>query len=134
MRRMTFCFWQGKKAEKVVFYFWRRDLRHLFVSDSWYCQIQTTRLIIFFLLFMKMYIFLGKTKIIFCFVLVVEPLRLGTPPTLGLSGSNFFRKFFPLMNLFLLCGLRFLMVRPLKKHIFYVCLSLRFNGFSSLPS
>ena len=42
-------FWQGKKAENIVFYFWRRDSRHLFVSDSWYCQIhQTTRLIMFF--------------------------------------------------------------------------------------
>ena len=28
------------------FYFW--DSRHLFVSDSWYCQMQTTRLIMFF--------------------------------------------------------------------------------------
>ena len=32
------------------FYFWRRDSRHLFVSDSWYCQIQSTRLIMFFVL------------------------------------------------------------------------------------
>ena len=30
-----------QKAEPR-FYFWRRDLRHLFVSGSWYCQIQTT--------------------------------------------------------------------------------------------
>ena len=29
-------------------YFWRRDLRHLFVSGSWYCQIQKTWLIFFF--------------------------------------------------------------------------------------
>ena len=34
--------WQGTKAENVIFYFSRRDSRHLFVSDSWYCQIQTT--------------------------------------------------------------------------------------------
>ena len=41
-------FWQSKKAEIVVILcFWRRDLRYLFVSYSWYCQIQTTRLIIF---------------------------------------------------------------------------------------
>ena len=38
-------FWQGKKAENVFFYFWSRDSRHLFVFD---CQIQTTRLIMFF--------------------------------------------------------------------------------------
>ena len=30
-------FWQGKKAENVV-----RDSQYLFVSDYWYCQIQTT--------------------------------------------------------------------------------------------
>ena len=27
-----FCVWQGKKAENVMFLF-----------DSWYCQVQTTR-------------------------------------------------------------------------------------------
>ena len=34
--------WRGKKAENAVFYFLRRDSRYLFVSDSWYCKIQTT--------------------------------------------------------------------------------------------
>ena len=34
------------------FHFWRRDLRHLFVSGSWYCQIQTTWLIMFFSYFL----------------------------------------------------------------------------------
>ena len=54
-RKDTICTWkqsisfrQGKKAENVDFYFWRRDSRHLFVSDSWYCQIQPIRLNMFF--------------------------------------------------------------------------------------
>ena len=39
------CIWQGKKAEieLILFLTW-----YLFVSGSWYCQIQTTRLIMFF--------------------------------------------------------------------------------------
>ena len=37
-------FWQGKNAQIVLFYFWRLDSWHLFVSDYWYCQIQTTRI------------------------------------------------------------------------------------------
>ena len=42
------CFWQNKKAKDVVFLSWRRDSRHLFVSESCYCQIQTTSLIMFY--------------------------------------------------------------------------------------
>ena len=37
-------FWLGQKAENAVFFYFV----NLFVSDSWYCQIQTTRLIMFF--------------------------------------------------------------------------------------
>ena len=31
-----------------VYFISDRDLRYLFVSGTWYCQIQTTRLIMFF--------------------------------------------------------------------------------------
>ena len=41
-----YVFWQGKKAEIVLILF--RDSRYLFVSGSWFCQIQTTRLNVFF--------------------------------------------------------------------------------------
>ena len=41
----------ARKPRLFWFNFWRRDLRHLFVSGSWYCQIQTTWLIMFFPLF-----------------------------------------------------------------------------------
>ena len=45
-----FGFLAGQESRKAsCFSFWCRDLRHLFVSDSWYCQIRTTRLIMFFL-------------------------------------------------------------------------------------
>ena len=43
-----FCFWQGKKSENVVFLFLTLEFAAFFFSDSWYCQIQTTRLIMFF--------------------------------------------------------------------------------------
>ena len=46
-----FCFWQGKEAENVVFFI--SDVGTLFVSNSWYCQIQTTRLIMLFLINMS---------------------------------------------------------------------------------
>ena len=36
------------RARMLCSYFWRRDLRHLYLSDYWYCQIQNTRLIMFF--------------------------------------------------------------------------------------
>ena len=44
-------FWQGKKAENLCYYFCRKDSRCLFVSDSWHCQIHTTRLIMFLQLY-----------------------------------------------------------------------------------
>ena len=36
-------FWKSEKIliKKLYFYFWHRDSRYLFVSDSWYCRIQT---------------------------------------------------------------------------------------------
>jgi len=42
-------FGSTRKPRLFWFHFWRRDLRHLFVSGSWYCQIQTTWLIMFFI-------------------------------------------------------------------------------------
>ena len=45
----------------LLFYFCGWDSRHLFVSDSWYCQIQTTKLIINFL---------------FCFYLFATPIYI----------------------------------------------------------
>ena len=39
----------ARKPRMFWFHFWRRDLRYFFVSGSWYCQIQTTWLIMFFL-------------------------------------------------------------------------------------
>ena len=41
-------FGRARKPIVLYFYFWRRDLRNLFVSHSRCCQIQTTRLIKFF--------------------------------------------------------------------------------------
>ena len=35
-------------GQESFLYFLRRNFRCLFVSDSWYCQIETTRLIMFF--------------------------------------------------------------------------------------
>ena len=43
-----YVFGRARKLRVLWFYFWRRDLRHLFVSEFWYCQIQTTWLIMFF--------------------------------------------------------------------------------------
>ena len=40
-------FGRAGKPRMLCFYFWSRDSRHLFVSDSWYCQIQRTRWIMF---------------------------------------------------------------------------------------
>ena len=51
--------------------FWHRDLPHLFVSDSWYCQFQTNRLIIFFE-FINYFIILSA-----CAKKCFSPLRLG---------------------------------------------------------
>ena len=39
----SFVFGRAREQIMLGFYFWRRDSRCLFVSDSWYCQIQTTR-------------------------------------------------------------------------------------------
>ena len=37
------CFFgRARKSKMLYFYFWRRDSRYLFVSDSWYYQIQTS--------------------------------------------------------------------------------------------
>ena len=42
-----FGFLAGQESRQACcFYFWCRDSQHLFVSDTWYCQI--TRLIMFF--------------------------------------------------------------------------------------
>ena len=41
-------FGRARQPRLIWFHFWRRDLRYLFVSGSWYCQIQTTWLIMFF--------------------------------------------------------------------------------------
>ena len=57
-RRYIFC--QGKKAAIALILFLGRDSRYLFVSGSWYCQIQTTKLIKFF----RRYLYLNK-KVIF---------------------------------------------------------------------
>ena len=45
-----FDFWQGKKAENVVFYF-DVGIRGIIRFWLFYCQIQTTKLIMFFSLF-----------------------------------------------------------------------------------
>ena len=53
-RALVLC--QGKKAENVVcFFFLTSIFAVLFVSDSWYCQIKTTRLIMFFGQMSKVY-------------------------------------------------------------------------------
>ena len=41
-------FGSARKQRLFWFHFWRRNLRYLFVFGSWYCQIQTTWLIMFF--------------------------------------------------------------------------------------
>ena len=43
-----YVFGRARKPRLFWFYFWRRDLRHSFVSGSWYYQIQTTWSIMFF--------------------------------------------------------------------------------------
>ena len=43
-----YVFVRARKPRLVLFYFCRLDSRYLFVSDSWNCLIQTTRLIMFF--------------------------------------------------------------------------------------
>ena len=71
-------FWQGKKADNVVFfYYWRQDSHKLFVSDSWYCQIQTSRLIMFFDILFLIWIFSCIKKM---FLYLLWP-RLGTHKT-----------------------------------------------------
>ena len=42
------CFWQGKKADIVLILFLMLGVAVFIVFGSWYCQIQTTRLIMFF--------------------------------------------------------------------------------------
>ena len=39
---------RARKPKLFWFYSWSRDSQHLIVSGSWYCQIQTTWLIMFF--------------------------------------------------------------------------------------
>ena len=47
----SFGFWQCKESENVIFFFISDvEIRGIIiVSDSWYCQIQKTRLIMFFM-------------------------------------------------------------------------------------
>ena len=40
--KQGYMFGRARKPRLFWFYLWRRDLRHFFVSGSWYCQIQTT--------------------------------------------------------------------------------------------
>ena len=63
-------FGSTRKPRLFWFHFWLRDLRHLFVSGSWYCQIQTTWLIMFFNY---------KTTIFYC-KLVIYQKKLSLRP------------------------------------------------------
>ena len=47
-----FCFGTVRKPRMLCFYFWSRDSRQLFISDSWFCQFQITRLFMFFIKFL----------------------------------------------------------------------------------
>ena len=46
--KQKLCFWQGKKADIVLILFLMLGVAVFIVFGSWYCQIQTTRLIMFF--------------------------------------------------------------------------------------
>jgi len=45
---MEVCFWQGKNAKIVLILFLTSGFAVFIVSSSWYCQIQTCKLIMFF--------------------------------------------------------------------------------------
>ena len=127
------CFGRARKSRLFWFIIWRRNPRHLFVSGSWYCQIKTTRLIMFF----SLSFILISSWLHFCRIVedahkkkyvsfVVGPLRFYPPYTNDLvvfwlvvmGGGGF-----TLPTL--------LLVRPLKKNtFFYLCLPLRVVDYS----
>ena len=43
--KIVFVFGWARQMRMLCFYFWCRGFRYLYVSDSWYCQIQTNILI-----------------------------------------------------------------------------------------
>ena len=71
--------------------------------------------------FLFLLCYLGKTHKKICVFLVVELLSSECPSPLDISGSHFFRPFFSLIKrVSLLRGSRGLVVRPLKKQLFFM--------------